>query len=97
MQIFAELGYDTSGTAPLLMDNQLAIQVTHNPEHHRHMKHLDLRYFWLRNAVEGHLAPHYVPTAEMTVNILTKALAHVKAKTARKQLGLFPIPKDLCG
>jgi hypothetical protein len=95
-QFLAELGYNTSGTAPLLMDNQLAIQVAHNPEHHRCMKHLDLRYFWLRNkVVKGHLALRYIPTAEMAADILTKALARVKVETAREQLGLFLIPKDL--
>jgi hypothetical protein len=78
------------------MDNQLAIQVARNPKHHGHMKHLDLRYFWLRNeVVKGHLAPRYIPTAEMAADILTKVLARVKVKTAREQLGLFPIPKDL--
>jgi hypothetical protein len=95
-QFLAELGYNTSGTALLLMDNQLAIQVVRNPEHHGRMKHLDLCYFWLCNkVVKGHLAPHYIPTAEMAANILTKALTRVKVKTAREQLGLFPIPKDL--
>jgi hypothetical protein len=75
-QFLAELGYNTSGTAPLLMDNQLAIQVAHNPEHHGCMKHLDLHYFWLCNKViKGHLVPCYIPTAEMAANILTKALA----------------------
>jgi hypothetical protein len=95
-QFLAELGYDTSSTAPLLMDNQSAIQAARNPEHHGRMKHLDLRYFWLRDeVVKGHLAPHYIPTAEMAADILTKALARVKVETAREQLGLFPIPKDL--
>jgi hypothetical protein len=96
-QFLAELGYDTSGAAPLLMDNQSAIQVARNPEHHGRMKHLDLRYFWLRDeVVKGHLAPRYIPTAEMAANILTKVLACVKVEPAREQLGLFPIPKDLC-
>jgi hypothetical protein len=95
-QFLAELGYDTSGAAPLLMDNQSAVQVARNPEHHGRMKHLDLRYFWLRDeVVKGHLAPRYIPTAEMAADILTKALARVKVETAHEQLGLFPIPKDL--
>jgi hypothetical protein len=96
-QFLAELGYNTSGAALLLMDNQLAIQVARNPEHHVCMKHLDLRYFWLHNeVVKGHLAPRYIPTAEMAADILTKVLARVKVETVCEQLGLFPIPKDLC-
>jgi hypothetical protein len=95
-QLLAKLGYDTSGAVPLLMDNQSAIQVARNPKHHGRMKHLNLHYFWLCNeVVKGHLALRYIPTAEMAADILTKALACVKVKTAREQLGLFPIPKDL--
>jgi hypothetical protein len=95
-QFLAELGYDTSGAAPLLMDNQSAIQAARNPEHHRHMKHLNLHYFWLHDkVVKGHSAPRYIPTAEMAADILTKALARVKVETVREQLGLFLIPKDL--
>jgi hypothetical protein len=77
--LLAELGYDTTGAAPLLMDNQSAIQVAYNPEHHGRMKHLNLCYFWLRDeVVKGHLAPRYIPTTEMAADILTKALACVK-------------------
>jgi hypothetical protein len=42
-----------------------------------------------------HLAPRYIPTADMAADILTKVLARVKVETAREQLGLFPISKDL--
>jgi hypothetical protein len=37
-----ELGFLVAGLLLLLLDNQSAIQVGKNPEHHRRMKHLDL-------------------------------------------------------
>jgi hypothetical protein len=46
-----ELGYLFDAPSLLLVDNQSAIQVACNPEHHGRMKHLDLRFFWLRDMV----------------------------------------------
>jgi hypothetical protein len=81
-QFPAELGHNTSAAMPLLMANQSAIQVACNPEHHGRMKHLDLRYLWLRNeVVKGCLAPHHISTAEMAADILTKALAQTTPTT----------------
>ena len=45
--LLLELGYSVSGPSPLLMDNQSAIQVSKNPEHHGRMKQFDLAHYWL--------------------------------------------------
>ena len=53
------------------------------------MKHLDLRFYWLRDAVEnGTLSIDYVPTDSMAADILIKSLSKVKVEEAYKQLGL---------
>jgi hypothetical protein len=53
------------------------------------MKHLDLRFFWLRDEVtKRHLAVHYVPTADMAADILTKPLARVEVQRGRELLGI---------
>lgn len=88
-QLLTELGYALPGPSTLHMDNQSAIQVAKNPEHHGRMKHLDLRYHWLRDEVEkGTLAIDYVPTDSMVADILTKLLARVKVEEGCRQLGL---------
>jgi hypothetical protein len=88
-QFLGELGYAPAGPALMLMDNQSAMQVAKNPEHHGCMKHLDLRFFWLRDEVTKHnLAVHYVPTADMAADILTKPLARVKVQRGRELLGI---------
>jgi hypothetical protein len=84
-----ELGYSFDGPSLLLVDNQSAIQVARNPEHHGRTKHLDLRFFWLRDMVNlGVIAVRYIPTADMAADLLTKALARVKVAAALPQLGL---------
>ena len=73
----------------MLVDNQSAIAVAKNPEHHGRMKHLDLRYYWLRDEVEKKvIAVFYCPTAQMPADILTKSLPLVKVKECCKMLRL---------
>jgi hypothetical protein len=87
--LLGELGFPISGPSLLLLDNQSAIQVGKNPEHHGRMKHLDLRFYWLRDVVmAGQIALRYVPTADMAADLLTKGLARIKVAAAWPQLGL---------
>ena len=88
--LLTELGYDLS-EAPLTlyMDNNSAIAVDKNPEHHGHLKHIQLRLYWLRDVVEeGEIAPHYVPTEGMVADLLTKALPVTKVAELRGLMGL---------
>jgi hypothetical protein len=88
-QLLGELGFSITGLLLLLLDNQSAIQVGKNPEHHGRMKHLNLQFFWLRNIVTaGQIALRYVPMADMAADLLTKGLARVKVAAAIAQLGL---------
>jgi len=85
--LISEFGYSCSGastlwSSPLKMDNQGAISVAKNPEHHGRMKHLDLE-----NRI---IAPEYVPTAEMIADNLTKAVPAPKVKYCREQMGILP-------
>ena len=88
--LLSELGFPPASLSTLLADNQSAIQVAKNPEHHGRMKHLDLRFFWLRDQVqEGVMAIKYIPTAEMVADMLTKALPRVKVDELRRKMGLI--------
>ena len=58
--LFQEIGYEIEGASSLYLDNQSAIAVSKNPEHHGRMKHLDLRHYWLRDVVkEGKINDTY--------------------------------------
>jgi hypothetical protein len=88
-QLMGELGYDISGPSLLRMDNQSAIAVNKNPEHHGRMKHLSLRLFWLRDAVQdGLISLTFVATQDMAADIFTKPLDRFKVQKCAKMLGL---------
>jgi hypothetical protein len=92
-----ELGYSFDAPSLLLVDNQLAIQVARNPEHHGRMKHLDLRFSWLHDMVNsGIIAVRYIPTVDMAADLLTKALARVKVAAALPQLDWLACGAHLC-
>ena len=87
--ILSEFGHSQSSPSTLFLDNQSALNVSRNPEHHGRMKHLDLRTFWLRNAVEeGHIIMFHLPTDEMPADLLTKPLSREKVIKFRSMMGL---------
>ena len=51
--LLSEFGHSLPGPSVLHMDNQSAISVSKNPEHHGHMKHLDFQFYWLGDQVEA--------------------------------------------
>jgi hypothetical protein len=83
------LGYNIEHPSTLYIDNQSAVSVAKNPEHHGRIKHLDLRYYWLRDVVDnGQITVKHCPTTEMPADMLTKPLVKVKVGTCREMLGL---------
>ena len=84
-----DLGYTFSTPTIMLIDNQSAIKVSKNPEHHGRMKHLDRSFYWLRDQViHGVIEPKYLPTEDNAADILTKALAKPKVEKFRRIMGL---------
>ncbi|KAJ3551307.1 hypothetical protein NP233_g13104 [Leucocoprinus birnbaumii] len=74
--ILSEFGYPSDYASTLFIDNKSGIDVAKNPEHHGRMKHLDLRFYWLRDAVQSSLIfPVYVPTKQQVADIFTKPVS----------------------
>jgi len=89
----SELGYPPSGATPLWLDNQSAIRVGKNPEHHSRMRHLLPKYHWLREQVEEKVfSLDYVPTLSMRADGLTKPLDTTAHKRVCSLLGLVSQP-----
>ena len=87
--ILSELGYPVQGPSMLRIDNQSAISVSKNPEHFGRMKHLDLRFYWLRDVVDdGVIDVLHIPGTQQPADGLTKALSGPEMKIARGRMGL---------
>ncbi len=88
--MYSELGYSVNTPSPLHIDNESAVSVAKNPEHHGRMKQLDMEYFWLRDVVNrGKIEVKHVWTKENPADLLTKALARAWVVEHRERMGLF--------
>ncbi|KAJ3500207.1 hypothetical protein NMY22_g19337 [Coprinellus aureogranulatus] len=78
--VLGEFGFKQEGASSLHIDNNSAISVS---------KHLDLRFFWLRDVVEaGTIQPLKIAGTEQPADCLTKALPLPLIRIARERLGL---------
>lgn len=92
-KLLMELGYGQNGPTPLHLDNQSAIAVGKNPEHHGRIKHMDINYYWLKERVAaGTFSLHYIRTDEMPADILTKPLLQNSHHNGVKMLGITTMP-----
>ena len=87
--LLTELGYKFIGPSTLFLDNNSAVQVAKNPEHHGRIKHLDLRLYWLRDQVNlGAIRILHLRTDDMPADLMTKALGRIKVKGFTKMIGV---------
>ena len=79
----------TLPSTTLFSDNQSAITLTKEHQYHARTKHIDIRFHFIRWAVEeGKLRLIYCPTNDMVADTLTKALPSPKVKHFASELGL---------
>jgi len=79
----------------MLCDNQGAISLAKDNKFHSRMKHIDLWYHFIREAVEeGKINVTYIPTEDNVANIFTKSLAKPKFVRFVKMLGLRVLEKE---
>ena len=87
--LLTEFGFKITSLSHLLIDNNSAVTIAKNPEHHGHMKYLDLQFHWLHDNVEaGNITPIHVPTTSQAADILTKPLKRQKIDVCLDLLGL---------
>ena len=70
-------------------DNQGAIAIAKNPVDHSRTKHIDIRFHYIREAVQDKLITlKYCPTENMMADILTKPLTKGRFQDLRVMIGL---------
>jgi hypothetical protein len=76
--ITQELGFTQKAPTPLYCDNQGTIACTHDPQHHSKMKHIDIRYHFIRDCVSKKLIDVlYIPGVQNVADLLTKPLPRI--------------------
>jgi hypothetical protein len=70
-------------------DNQGAIASASNPTAHQRMKHVDVKYHFIREQVEnGEVVVKYCATRDMVADFLTKPLSAECIQRHKKTLGI---------
>jgi len=86
--LLIELGIQLS-PIPLYGDNQGSIFLASNPVQEKRIKHIDLRYHYIRDVVRlKQVELYFIEGAENPADMFTKNLGRVKFLKFREQLGL---------
>lgn len=73
----------------LYCDNQAVITLATTDNYHSRTKHLDQRYYFIRDVVkEGTIKLVYCPSEDMVADVLTKALPKWKVAAHSNALGI---------
>ena len=63
-------------TTMILCDNQSCIKMTENPVFHDRLKHIEIRYFYIRDMMQkGAIKLQYVSIEEHVADVLTNPLS----------------------
>ena len=88
-RLLTDLSAVPQGPTLVMEDNQGAIAIARNPVAHGRTKHIDIRYHYIREAVqEGTVVLCFCPTSEMIADVLTKPLSRGQFEKFRLALGM---------
>jgi hypothetical protein len=95
-KLLKELGCILDEATTVYEDNQACIQLAKNPANFERAKHIDLRYYFVKDAVaDGIIRLHYVKTKQQQADLLTKPIHKTNHKELITRMGM--IAKDIHG
>ena len=82
--------FDTEvDTTIIFYENQSCIKMIENSMFHDKLKHIEIRYFYIRDMVQkGTIKLQYVSTDEQVVDLLTKPISQVKFEYFYDKIGV---------
>lgn len=87
--LLGEIGIDCSQSTNIYVDNQSCIKVAENPKDHRRMKHIDVKYNFIHDAIENdEIELKYISTTAQVADIMTKGLGKNLFYKHRDELNL---------
>jgi len=88
--LLSGIGFAPAASTPILCDNNAAINLSEDPSLHQRVKHVDIKFHFLRERVHsGDLKLSYINTHDNLADIFTKALDTTKFEKLRRFLGLL--------
>jgi hypothetical protein len=88
-KILIDLNLEQKESTEILVDNQAAIAISHNPVFHGKTKHFNIKLFFLREVQkDGAIVLVYCKTEDQAVDIFTKPLPVSKFEFLRTKLGV---------
>jgi hypothetical protein len=97
-RLLHSLGFNSSAPTPVYSDNQGAIQLVKNPKYHKRTKHIETKYYVIREKYERQqIDVLYVPTKHQLADILTKALPRESFQYLRTLHGVVAPPHQMSG
>lgn len=78
-QLLPSISGNETQSFDLLVDNQGAMELAKNPVHHQRSKHIDIRYYYIRDKIKTNMVVmHYTTSCENFADILTKPTSKMK-------------------
>ena len=87
--LYQELAHSPDKPVLIKEDNQSAIAISKNPQYHGRVKHIDIKYHFIREQVcNRNVELEYCPTSAMIADMLTKGLGRVQLQKLRELAGI---------
>jgi len=88
-RLLGELTGEEAHSPALMVDNQPAIALAKNPVLHDRSKHIDIKFHFLRDCIDGgQIVIEFVETGRQLADILTKSLGRLQFMELRKMIGM---------